>query len=318
MTGTRQVVVTGVAGFIGSHLAEALCSEGHSVVGVDSFAPYYEPAKKRRNLESLVTESRFQLIEADAAGPESIAAIANADLVFHLAAQPGVRASWGEGFIEYCNANYLSLQRVLEAVRGGPRVVFASSSSVYGDGELEGPITEGAPTQPVSPYGASKLAGEELCKTYARSVGVDFVSLRYFTVYGPRQRPDMAFTRFIQAALDNEPLTVFGSGRQVRDFTYVGDVVDGTIRAGFNGRRGEAYNLSGGQRASVLEVLNIVAEVCREELVLNFEDRALGDVSETWGDCSKAQRELGFRPSTLLRDGIAAQARWVAALRATA
>src|SRR5579872_1548111 len=234
MENTRSIV-TGAAGFIGSHLAERLIALGHDVVGIDSFTPYYDPTIKRANVAGLLNSPRFQLIEANLATADLEPIVAGADYVFHQAAQAGVRASWGSSFSGYTEYNVLATQRLLEALKEHrPRkVVYASSSSVYGDAAL--PMRETARPQPVSPYGVTKLAAEHLCHLYWANYGVPAVSLRYFTVYGPRQRPDMGFNRFLRAALTGQPIHRFGDGEQTRDFTFVEDAVSATMAAGDRG-----------------------------------------------------------------------------------
>ena len=218
-------VVTGVAGFLGSHLTERLLAAGHEVVGVDAFTPFYDPRRKRRNLEAALAHPRFRLLELDL-GADDPARLPDAELVFHFAAQAGVRPSWGDGFAEYARHNVLATQRLLERYEARPprRFVYASSSSVYGDAERL-PTRESDLPRPYSPYGVTKLAGEHLCLLYQRNRGLPATALRFFTVYGPRQRPDMAFHRLLEAALDGRPFEVYGDGRQSRDFTYVADAV---------------------------------------------------------------------------------------------
>ncbi len=253
-TGARRMVVTGAAGFIGSHLAERLLADGHTVVGIDSFEDYYPRAYKEANIARAAASGRFTLVEDNllrmagggADGVRLDEVVAGADCVFHLAAQAGVRASWGQSFRIYTDNNVLATQMVLEACRreGVPRVVYASSSSVYGDTDRL-PMHEDANCRPVSPYGVTKLAGEQLCRLYWKNHGVPTVSLRFFTVYGPRQRPDMAFHLFLRALHEGRPLEMYGTGSQTRDFTFVDDIVDGIVRA-VDGVDGAVYNLGGG------------------------------------------------------------------------
>src|SRR5262245_64919423 len=224
--GRPHALVTGVAGFIGSHLAERLLRDGVRVTGVDCFTDYYDPAIKRRNLERARSHPEFALVELDL-GEADLAALPDVQVVYHQAAQPGVRASWGADFAIYTHHNVLATQRLLERYRGSSleRFVYASSSSVYGDAERY-PTDEGLLPRPLSPYGVTKLAGEHLALLYARNFGMPVVALRYFTVYGPRQRPDMAFHRFCRALLTGQAITVYGDGRQSRDFTFVADAVE--------------------------------------------------------------------------------------------
>ncbi len=303
-----RALVTGAAGFIGSHLCERLLGEGCEVVGVDSFTDYYDIAEKRANLEPATGTTGFSLIEADLNELDLEELIAGTDVVFHLAGQPGVRVSWGENFDVYTRDNVLATQRLLEAAKdsGIERFVFASSSSVYGQAESL-PTPEGAAARPMSPYGVSKLACEHLCSLYQAGFGVPVTTLRYFSVYGPRQRPDMALTRFIAAALDAKPVTVFGDGRQSRDFTYVGDVVEATVAAGSLAQPGTTYNIAGGSRATVLDLVDAVGNALGDPVEIEWIAAGPGEPRETGGDTTAARAALGFAPSTSLADGVAAQ-----------
>jgi UDP-glucuronate 4-epimerase len=303
-----RALVTGVAGFIGSHLAETLVASGADVVGIDSFAPYYGAGLKRDNLAGLADAESFRLVEGNLREVDLQGALAGVDVVFHLAGQPGVRRSWGQEFAVYTNENVLATQRLLEGVKehGPVPFVFASSSSVYGDAERL-PTPESAQPMPVSPYGVTKLACEHLCRLYFSRFGVPTVMLRYFTVYGPRQRPDMAFSRFITAANEGEPVEVFGDGLQSRDFTFVADAVAATIAAGEAGRPGEVYNVAGGSQATVLDVLRALRELIDRELDVRHLPAVPGDARHTGGDTAKARRDLSFVPETALAEGLAAQ-----------
>jgi UDP-glucuronate 4-epimerase len=303
-----RALVTGVAGFIGSHLAEALVASGTNVVGIDSFAPYYDAELKRKNLAGLTGSKSFRLVEGNLREVDLQEALEGVDVVFHLAAQPGVRRSWGQEFAVYTNENVLATQSLLEGVRehGPVPFVFASSSSVYGDAERL-PTPESAEPKPVSPYGVTKLACEHLCRLYFTRFDVPAVTLRYFTVYGPRQRPDMAFSRFISAASEGDPVEVFGDGLQSRDFTYVADAVTATIAAGEAGRPGEVYNVAGGSQATVLDVLGALRELIDRDFEVRHLPAVPGDARHTGGDTAKAQRDLSFMPETALAEGLAAQ-----------
>jgi UDP-glucose 4-epimerase len=308
------VAVTGAAGFVGSHLCEALVADGIRVVGIDCFTDYYARARKEDNLAGLRSEPRFTLQEADLATSDLEPVMAEADVVYHLAGQPGVRASWGEGFAAYVRNNVTATQRVLEAARSrSRRVVFASSSSVYGDAETL-PTPESCMPVPVSPYGATKLLGEHLCRIYCVSYGVPVVALRYFTVYGPRQRPDMGFARFIARAIRKEPITVYGDGSQSRDFTYVADAVSATRRAAELGRPGSVYNVGGGARASVNDVLDRLDAIFGRPLGRKPEPAQVGDAWHTGADTTRARQELGFRPLTALEAGLMRQVDWALAV----
>ena len=299
-----KYVVTGAAGFIGSHLAEVLQREGHEVLCVDSFTDYYERSRKERNAAGL------DVLEADLTSALLEPILAGADGVFHLAGQPGVRASWGESFQLYLDRNVRATQRVFEAAAdAGVRVVFASSSSVYGDAETY-PTPEDVVPQPISPYGITKLACEHLAVAIERARGLEAVVLRYFTVYGPRQRPDMAFTAMLEALARGDRFRLFGDGSAARSFTYVSDAVAATIAAMSRGRRGETYNIGGGDEATMNEAIALVEEVSGRTLDVERVEAAAGDVKRTKADVSKAAAELGWAPETPLRDGMAAQWDW--------
>ncbi len=301
-------LVTGCAGFLGSHLCEALLSRGHAVVGVDCFSDYYPRALKETNLVGLRQEPAFRLVEADLAETALPPLLDGVDVVFHLAAQPGVRPSFGEGFDVYLRDNVKATQRLLEAAAGRDLAafVYASSSSVYGDQEVY-PAREDAPVRPVSPYGATKVIAEQLAGAFWRSAGVPVVGLRYFTVYGPRQRPDMAFSRFLTRALAGSPLSVLGDGRQVREFTYVEDVVQATVAAAELGEHGSVYNVGGGQPVSLLEVIAMLEVLLDRPLAVEHLQAGPGDPRRTEADVTLAARDLGYRPSTALEQGLAAQ-----------
>jgi nucleoside-diphosphate-sugar epimerase len=310
-----RVLVTGCAGFIGSHLSEALVGQGHEVIGADRFADYYPRAQKQANLSRLLDETRFSLREVDLAEADLAPLVDGVDLVYHLAGQPGVRASWGSSFEAYVRDNVLATQRLLEAAvgRSGPPVrkfVYASSSSLYGDAESF-PTSEDVVPRPVSPYGVTKLAGEHLAHAYWRNHGVPTVSLRYFTVYGPRQRPDMAFHRFIRQALTGEPLMVHGDGEQTRSFTFVGDVVAANLAAGFGEAAGVALNIGGGSQASVNEVLRLIGELVSRPLDVRYGPAQPGDVRHTSADTRRAAELLGFTPRVGLQEGLAAELDWL-------
>jgi UDP-glucuronate 4-epimerase len=299
-----RYVVTGAAGFIGSHLADAVLGAGHDLVAVDAFTDSYDPRLKEENAAS------FDVVRADLADAPLEGLLAGADGVFHLAGQPGVRASWGRDFELYVRRNVLATQRLLEAAAtAGARVVFASSSSVYGDAERY-PTPEDASPLPISPYGITKLACEHLARAYAKSSGVDVVTLRYFTVYGPRQRPDMAFTKLLLALAGGEPFVLYGDGTQSRGFTYVGDAVEATVLAMERGAPGGVYNVGGGGEATMLEAIAIAERVSGLELDVRFEPAAAGDVRRTAADVSRIRAELGWAPRVSLEDGLTAQWEW--------
>ncbi len=303
-----SALVTGAAGFIGSHLCERLLDSGSQVTGVDCFSDYYPEERKRANVGPLLERDGFRLVEGDVGEVDLSELLSPGDVVFHLAAQPGVRRSWGRDFEIYAAQNVLATQRLLEAAKEVElsRVVYASSSSIYGDAETF-PTPESATPRPVSPYGVTKLAGEHLGLLYQSKFGVPVVALRYFTVYGPRQRPDMAFHRFIDAALDDRPIEVFGDGLQIRDFTYVGDVVAATAAAGTEGEPGAVYNVSGGGQASVLEVVNALGGLLGKDVAVSHLPAVAGDARRTGADVTRAREVLGFEPRVSLEQGLALQ-----------
>ena len=306
-----KVVVTGAAGFIGSHLCERLLDEGFEVLGVDSFTDYYSPERKRQHLALCVGRSGFALAEENLATCDIARLLEGARGVFHLAAQAGVRKSWGREFALYIESNILATQRLLEAMKDAPSIplIHSSSSSVYGETRLL-PMREDHPTAPLSPYGATKLSGEHLCELYRLNYGVTYRVLRYFTVYGPRQRPDMAFSRFISAALAGSRIEIYGDGRQTRDFTYVSDAVDANIRAFRYAGPLAVFNIGGGSRVPLLEVLAVIERELGARLDVRFVERAKGDVTDTWADTARARDVLGFVPRVGLEAGIRNEIAW--------
>ncbi len=309
-----KALVTGVAGFIGSQLAEALLARGAAVVGIDCFTDYYPRPLKERNLAALVRAPRFRFVEDAVQRADWTSLLDGVTHVFHLAAQAGVRKSWGRDFQTYSVNNIEATQVLLEACtdRALHRFVYASSSSVYGD-EAPIPMREDAVPHPVSPYGVTKLAAEHLCHLYHAAYGVPAVSLRYFTVYGPRQRPDMAFHRFLRAAIAGEPIVVYGDGGQTRDFTYVGDAVAATLAAADRGEPGAVYNIGGGARVSINEVLELVARCTGRPLTIRREPPQRGDMRDTYADTSRARAALGFTPTVDLAHGLEEERRWLVA-----
>lgn len=309
-----RALVTGAAGFIGSHLTERLLQRGWSVRGVDAFLDYYPRPIKEKNLQGALGHEAFTFLEEDLVEADCSRLIDGVDAVFHLAAQAGVRKSWGEDFQIYTANNIDATQRLLEAAarRAEPlkAFVFASSSSVYGDVESF-PMREDGPTRPISPYGVTKLACEALCSLYSKAYGVPAVGLRYFTVFGPRQRPDMAFNLFIRAMLAGEPLRVFGDGEQTRDFTYVLDAVEATIAAAERGSPGGLYNIGGGARVTLRGVIEILARVAGAKPKVVHEDAQRGDMRHTAADITRAREELGYKPSFDLEEGLAREYNWL-------
>jgi UDP-glucuronate 4-epimerase len=311
-----RALVTGAAGFIGSTLCAQLVADGVDVVGVDCFTNYYDGWRKAQNVEGLRRSSRFELIGRDLSCDPVEDLVAGVDTVFHLAGQPGVRLSFGQGFEVYVRHNITATQRLLEAATATrlDAFVYASSSSVYGDAPTS-PTSEATPRRPVSPYGMTKAATEDLAAVYHRVAGVPVVGLRYFTVYGPRQRPDMAFSRFIDQALAGRPISILGDGRQLRDFTYVDDAVAATLAAARYGRPGSVYNVGGGRPVALRDVLPIISEHCGASVVAEHRAAARGDVRCTCADGTRAWKELGTRPSVTLAEGLRRQIAWTTAMR---
>jgi nucleoside-diphosphate-sugar epimerase len=306
-----RAVVTGAAGFIGSQLAEQLLAAGDEVVGIDAFTPYYEPATKAANVAGPRAHERFRLVDGDLNALDLGELFEGADAVFHLAAQPGVRLSWDQ-FEVYAQHNLVATQRVLEACRavGVGRLVVASSSSVYGNADTY-PVTEDSPCRPYSPYGVTKLAGEQLCEAYVENWKLPVVSLRYFTVYGPRQRPDMSIYRLVESALTGEPFPMYGAGSFVREFTYVADIADATARAASADiPPGAVLNIAGGEPIVMHELVSLVGEIVGAEIVLDEQPARPGDAHRNGGSTDRARELLGWSPSTTLREGIARQADW--------
>jgi UDP-glucose 4-epimerase len=303
-------MVTGVAGFIGSHLAETLLQEGFTVIGLDSFTDYYPPVYKRANIQGFLTHPRFSLLESDLSKALQLPS-EPVDYIFHLAAQPGVRNSWGDGFETYVDRNVIATQRLLECIRNRAirRFIFASSSSVYGAAERF-PIVETDPLRPLSPYGVTKAAAENLCFAYSREFDIPVSSLRFFSVYGPRQRPDMAFHRFMHAILQRRPITIFGSGTESRDYTYVGDVVRALIaclRTSGNG----VFNIAGGCVVSLDECAEVLRQVTGMHIELKRMERQKGDPAATHADTSRARQDLKFIPAVSFVEGVRTQWEWI-------
>ncbi len=308
-----KALVTGAAGFIGSHLAEKLLAEGMDVLGIDNFSDYYDRRLKDYNLRRLRDEDNFSLLEADLLDLELSQILADIDLVFHQAAQAGVRASWGEDFQIYSDSNVLATQRLLEAAceAGIKKFVYASSSSVYGETE-DLPMQEEGRTRPVSPYGVTKLAGENLCQLYHHNFGLPVVSLRYFTVYGERQRPDMAFHIFIKSMLRGESITIFGDGQQSRNFTYVEDAVNANLLAASSEVSGEIFNIGGPDgNIELNRAVDIIEKKVEHSSGREYRGEVDGDVRHTAADCSKAAEMLGYEPETGLEAGIEAEVEYI-------
>lgn len=307
-----KALVTGAAGFVASHLTQHLLSQGATVVGVDCFTDYYPRWIKELNLAAIGAAPGFTFVERTLADCDWATLIDGVTHVFHLAAQAGVRKSWGRDFRTYTVNNIEGTQLLLEACVGRPveRIVYASSSSVYGD-HVAIPMREDALPQPVSPYGVSKLAAEQLCYLYFVNHGVPTVSLRYFTVYGPRQRPDMGFHRFIKASLRGTPIHLYGDGEQTRDFTFVADAVAATAAAGVRGVPGRVYNIGGGSRVSINQVLGQIQAIAGRPLDIRREAAQKGDMRDTYADTARARRDFGFAPQVSLAEGLRAEYEWL-------
>jgi nucleoside-diphosphate-sugar epimerase len=307
-------IVTGVAGFIGSHLAEVLLKQGEKVIGIDEFNDYYEPKLKYKNITELYNYPNFELIEGSIQKLNWQALLADTETLYHQAAQAGVRASWGESFRLYTERNINATQVILEAAKESKslkRLVFASSSSVYGNAETL-PTPENICPQPVSPYGITKLAAEHLCWLYYQNFQVPVTILRYFTVYGPRQRPDMAFHKFFQAVMTGEAIPIYGDGQQTREFTFVGDVVEANLAAATIPEAvGEAFNIGGGSRVVLADVLDTIEAIARIPIQKKYLESARGDARHTGADVSKAEKLLGYHPQISLAEGLTQEWEWI-------
>lgn len=304
-----KAVVTGAAGFVGSHLTEALLSGGFSVFGIDCFTDYYDPAAKVRNLAVARASRQFELIESDLVTMDILPIVENADVVFHLAGQPGVRRSWRDGFGEYVDRNVLATQRLLEACAKArvERMVYASSSSVYGNADRY-PSRESDLPRPFSPYGVTKLAAEHLCTLYAENFGLHVTSVRYFTVYGPRQRPDMAIHRLLNALAGGAAFPLYGDGHQRRDFTFVLDAVAATrLGSSADVPPGSVFNVGGGSDVSMIELIELAQDVSGRELLIDHHQAEPGDARRTGADTTAARTQLGWEPTTTMREGVTAQ-----------
>jgi UDP-glucose 4-epimerase len=303
-----EMLVTGCAGFIGSNLVDALLRENHKVIGIDCFTDYYPRALKEANLSGAKRHKNFHFIEADIL---DISEFPNVNIVFHLAAQAGVRASWGKSFTIYTRNNIDATQYLLESYknRNIQKFVYASSSSVYGNTEL--PAREISPLRPVSPYGVTKLAGENLCYLYYKNYNVPVVMLRYFTVYGPRQRPDMAINRFFRTAKAGDAIEIYGNGKQTRDFTYISDIVDANVKSGTCEAVGEIFNVGGGNRVTVNDLVSKIKELTGSRSAIKYVDEQKGDVIDTLSDITKTNAMLGWTPQTAIFTGLSKYAKWI-------
>ncbi len=308
-------LITGVAGFVGSHLAEKLLALDHQVIGVDKFLDNYPRPFKEGNLSQFANHANFSFVGADLLRAPLRELLHDVSYVFHLAGQPGVRSSWGEEFARYTENNIRVTQMLLEAAKGLnlTKFVYASTSSVYGD-TTDLPMRESGETRPVSPYGVSKLAAEHLCYLYFRAFGVPAVSLRFFTVYGPRQRPDMFFHIFMRALQHGQEVPLYDDGEQTRDFTFCSDIVDGLLGAAFYPGAGEVFNLGGGSETSLLQAIDLIEKIAGRKAVLKRYDRQKGDVRHTSASIAKAKAKLGYAPQVGLQEGLARQWAWIGSI----
>ena len=302
-----KALVTGCAGFIGSQLTERLLKEGYGVIGIDCFTDYYSRAIKEENIATALKYKNFELVEDDLLSIDEYPDVVH---VFHLAAQAGVRASWGKSFEIYTKNNVQATQKLLEFYKNSSikKFVYASSSSLYGDAEL--PMREDSLLKPVSPYGVTKLAGENLCYLYYKNYGVPTIALRYFTVYGPRQRPDMAIHKFVKAILNDEEITVYGDGTQTRDFTYVEDAVEANILSARGNVVGEVFNIGGGSRIHVNELIEKIEELVDKKADIKYIEKQKGDVRDTWADVSRAEKMLHWVPKVNINSGLERFIKW--------
>jgi len=307
-----KFLVTGAAGFIGSHLCSRLLQDGAQVFGIDSFTDFYPKWIKDLNLGPLLLQSNFKFIPEDILRLDLKKTLERMDIVFHLAAQPGVRASWGENFSIYTQNNIEATQRLLEAAKSVPmkKFIYASSSSVYGlCPQL--PMEETSALIPFSPYGVTKLAAENLCFLYYKNYGVPCVSLRFFTVYGPGQRPDMAFHKFFKSIAQDKEITVYGDGQQTRDFTFIDDIIEAIVSSIESGKAGEAYNVGGGTRRKLVDLISILERICQKKVNVDYQKGQKGDVRHTYADITKAKKDLNYVPRTSLEDGLGAEWEWI-------
>jgi nucleoside-diphosphate-sugar epimerase len=302
-----RALVTGCAGFIGSNLTDRLLQDGYDVTGIDCFTDYYPRKIKEENISSALRSGHFTLVEKDILAIDEFPEV---DVVFHQAAQAGVRASWGKSFRTYTRDNIETTQRLLEWYKDKPisKFVYASSSSIYGDAPL--PMNIEARPQPISPYGVTKLAAEHLCYLYWKNFGVPTISLRYFTVYGPRQRPDMAINKFVSAVLDGKEITIYGDGMQTRDFTFISDIVSGNILAARCPDSGKMFNLGGGSRISVTDLIREIEKNCKKTAKITFIGRQNGDAADTLADIRYTSEYLGWYPTIPIEEGIKKYIEW--------
>ncbi|MGB8951308.1 MAG: NAD-dependent epimerase/dehydratase family protein [Candidatus Aminicenantales bacterium] len=306
------VLVTGAAGFIGSHLCQRLLQKNIHVIGIDCFSDFYPKWVKEQNIEPLLKDKNFKFIPEDLMELPLKQLLQNTDYIFHLAAQAGVRTSWGQNFSVYIKNNIQATQKILETAKEIPlkKIIYASSSSVYGlTPDL--PMTETSPLYPLSPYGVTKLAAEQLCFLYFKNYGVPTVSLRFFTVYGPGQRPDMAFHKFFKALREAKEITVYGDGKQTRDFTYIDDIVNAALLSLEKSKIGEVYNIGGGHRERLEDLFPLLEDISQQRAQIRWVEKQKGDVLHTLADINKAQKELGYSPHISLQQGLKEEWLWI-------
>lgn len=308
-----SVIVTGVAGFIGSHLTEKLLSKGYRVIGIDSFLNNYPRSFKEKNISNFLNHTNFTFINKNIINLSLKELLTNVDYIFHQAAQAGVRASWGKNFKSYNDNNILCTQKLLESVKESniKKFIYASSSSVYGDTD-KFPMKEKDKVNPVSPYGVSKLAGENLCYLYWKNYNIPVISLRYFTVFGERQRPDMAFHIFIKSILQNKPLIIYGDGKQSRNFTHVDDIVKANLLATKSDVEGEIFNIGGdGKRITINDTISLMENIIGKKADKKYRRIAKGDVRHTAADCNKAKKLLRYNPNVDFKEGLIREIKWI-------
>jgi len=309
---TGKCLVTGCAGFIGSHLCELLLRNNCEVTGIDCFTDYYSPARKEQNLKNFISNKRFKLFRREMSTDKLTDAVQDTDYVFHLAAQPGVRSGWGDDFEVYVRRNIIATHNLLETIKEDntrvKKVILASSSSIYGDNPV--PMREEQLPKPVSPYGITKVACENLGHLYFKQFGLPVVTLRYFTVYGPGQRPDMAFYKFIDKLLKGKPIVVYGDGSQKRDFTYIDDVVESTLKAAEKGIPGDIYNIGGATEITIRDAVSLLEGIAGRKVRIEFCPSQPGEMRETLADNKRARDILGFTPGTDLRTGLKKELEW--------
>ncbi len=307
-----KCLVTGAAGFIGSHLCRRLLGEGYHVEGIDSFHDFYPKWIKEKNIKDLLQEEKFQFHEKDLNVIDLSSILRETNWVFHLAAQAGVRSSWGSQFYEYTKNNIEATQKILEAAVQHPqdRLIYASSSSVYGNCP-EIPMSEKSPLSPFSPYGVTKLAGENLCSLYFKNYDVPCISLRFFTVYGPGQRPDMAFHKFFKSMLEDKEVYLYGDGKQTRDFTYITDIVEACFSCLNNSKKGEIYNIGGGNRQKLEDIFPVMEDICQKKIKIVQKNKQKGDVLHTYADIEKAEKDLNYSPEITVQEGLKKEWEWI-------